>query len=120
MFHDATVSGFVVLDDELRIETEGFSGGPDEKIPPARILITGIADIYRNGDKIDAFSVESDDAEIFGLDVSATGVELILIWHFWNRRPLSDFAVYLFPMANLHTEAIGGGPLKFVPDTQEG
>lgn len=119
MFHDAAISRFVVLDDALRVETEEFGAGPDKKMPPARILITGIGDIYRNGDKIDAFRVESDDAEIFGLDVSAKGVELILIWHFWHPRPRSDFAVYLFPLANLHTEAIDGGPLEVVQDTGE-
>lgn len=116
MFHDCPVNRFAILDDELRIETDDFSVGPGEKMLPARILITGIEEIYRNGKKTDAFRVESDDAEIFGLDVSEKGVELILIWHTWNPRLSSDFAVYLFSMATLHTESIDGGPLKIVPD----
>lgn len=115
MFHDATVSRFVVFNNELHVETEEFHVGPNEKMLPARILISAIGDIYYNGEKVNVFQVESDDAEILELHMSSAGVELTLIWHFWNPNAQDVLATYLFPTANLHTESIDGGQLVSVP-----
>ncbi len=114
MFHDATVSRFVLFDDQLRLDTEELSVGANEKMLPSRILIRAIGDIYRNGKMIDAFRVESDDDEVVELKNSTEEVELTLIWHFWNPSTPDVFGIYLFPMADLHTESISGGPLMLV------
>lgn len=117
MFHDAWVDKFTVLDDELRMETDEFSFGPEEKMLPARILIQNIRAIYRNDQLVDAFVIESDDAEIYGLTDTPEEVQLILIWH-WGPKEPTVFAVYRFPFAKLHTEDLAGGPVRLVPDTE--
>lgn len=63
MFHVCPVRRLTILDNELRIDTDDLSVGPGERMLPARIFITGIEEVHRNGEKIDAFSVEGDDAE---------------------------------------------------------
>lgn len=41
--------------------------------------------------KVAAFVIESDDAEIYGLESLYDGVRLSVIWHIWSRRiPLEN------------------------------
>ncbi len=120
MFHDVSVSCFSIHGEELRIETEGFSLSPTETVPPARIIIAGSRCVHRNDVKVAVLEIESDDAEIYGLDSSSDGVRLHLIWNFWKPRASEVWCVYWFPGATLRTEALSGGPLVLVqaPSTQ--
>lgn len=76
MFHDAPVSRLAVQAEVLVIETEAFSFSPTEILPAARIVIAGAQGLYRNDVKVAAFRIESDDAQIFGLEGSSNGVQL--------------------------------------------
>lgn len=111
MFHDATVSGFVVHANELRIETEEFGFSPTEVVPPALIIISSVQSIHRNEVEVVRFEVESDDAEIYSLDGLVDGVRINLIWHFWKPKAPEVWCTYWFPGATLYTEALSGGPL---------
>lgn len=115
MFHDASVRRFTVEHDELRIETEAFAFAPGETMPPALVVIAGLQRIFRNDVEIGAFEVESEDAEIYGLQASPEGVLLHLIWHFWNPKAPEVWCTYRFPAASLRVEALSGGPLLPVP-----
>ncbi len=116
MFHDAPVSQFGVLANELHLHIDEFSTAPGEKMLPARITITGFSNIYRDCGKAEAFQIESDSAEVYELKSSIEGVELTLMWHHWNSKLPDVFATYLFRGANVLIEALAGGPSILVPD----
>ena len=111
MFHDTPVNRFVLHGDELLIETEEFAFSFTEIVPPGRIVISGLQSIFCNDVEVAAFSVESDDAEIYGLHALSDGVELQLIWCFWQPKAPQVWCSYRFPGATLHVEALSGGPL---------
>lgn len=111
MFHDAPVGRVLLQDGALCIETDAFSPAPNETLPPARIVIAAIRDVYRDDVKVAAFLIESDDAEIYGLEIRSDGVRLNLAWCFWHPRAPDIFRAYCFPGATLHVEALSGGPL---------
>ena len=116
MFHDASVSCFAIHGDELCIETEEFGLSFTETVPPARITIAGLRCVYRNDVKVAGFKIESDDAEIYGLDTLPDGFRLHLVWHSWKPRAPEVWCVYWFPGATLRTEALSGGPLVLVQE----
>jgi len=115
MFHDTSVTRFLIQGDTLTIETEEFSLSPTETVPPARIVVSGLHAILRNDAEVPAFVVESDDAEIYGLDGGTGGVRLELFWHFWAPRRPEVWCSYRFPGATLRIEALAGGLLVPVP-----
>lgn len=111
MFHDAPVSRFLVRQAELVIEVEAFSPSRTETMPPARIVIAGARRILMNDETVPAFEIESDEAEINGLDAHSDGVRLVLFWHHRNPKAPALCRGYRFPGATLHVEALAGGPL---------
>ena len=120
MFHDASVSRFAILAEEIHIETEEFSLSHTETMPPARIIIAGLGCIYRNDMEIAAFEIESDDAEIYGLDSLPEGVRLHLVWQFWKPRAPEVSCIYWFPGGVRHVQALSDAPNPPVrtPSTQ--
>ncbi|MGU3495084.1 hypothetical protein ACLBXM_13660 [Xanthobacteraceae bacterium A53D] len=119
MFHDAPIGRITVTPGALDIETETFSFGPGERLPPGRIRLEGIGTIFRNDVPIPVFAIESDDGEIHHLHADADGVHLHIIWHRWTPKAEQVFATYRFPGARLAVEAMDGGPLRPVPEAPE-
>ncbi|WP_375465357.1 hypothetical protein [uncultured Methylobacterium sp.] len=120
MFHDASVSRFLVRETDLVIEVEAFSFSWTETMPPARIVIVGAQCTVRNGEKIRTFVIETGDAEIHGLDAYPNGVRLVLFWHHRNPKVQAVCCNYWFPGATLRVEALSGGPFTPVRTSEPG
>lgn len=120
MFHDASVSRFLVHETDLVIEVEAFPFSWTETMPPARIVIAGAQCIVRNDEKVGTFIIETGEAEIHGLDAYPDGVRLILFWHHRNPKVQAVCRSYQFLGATLRVEALSGGSLTPVRTSEPG
>lgn len=117
MFHDTPVTRILVLEGELHIETDAFAFSMTETVPPGRIVITQVHGVFRNDDPRAAFEIESEDAEIYGLESTPDGVLLDLIWHYYGPSR-TTWCTYWLPGAIPHIEALAGGPLAPIQDDE--
>lgn len=111
MFHDASVHRFVIRSDGIQMETEEFACSRTETMPAGRIVIAGALCMHRNDEVVAAFEIESDDAEINGVDRLPDGVRVVLFWHFWKSKAPAICRAYWFQGATVCAETLAGGPL---------